>query len=82
MPLKINGAWHTLSTVLPYRWRHLSVTVATMRHTDFKVSSVVGHSAKVLRTAVGFSLLAMVVVDLLFYVHGKHLRSCRDGQLT
>ena len=19
---------------------------------------------------------------LLFYVHGKHLRSCRDGQLT
>ena len=23
-----------------------------------------------------------VVVDLLFYVHGKHLRSCRDGQLT
>ena len=25
----------------------------------------------------------LVVVDaLLFYVHGKHLRSCRDGQLT
>ena len=23
-----------------------------------------------------------IVVDLLFYVHGKHLRSCRDGQLT
>ena len=22
------------------------------------------------------------VVDLLFNVHGKHLRSCRDGQLT
>ena len=22
------------------------------------------------------------VVDLLFYVHGKHLRSCQDGQLT
>ena len=21
-------------------------------------------------------------VVLLFYVHGKHLRSCRDGQLT
>ena len=21
-----------------------------------------------------------VVVALLFYVHGKHLRSCRDGQ--
>ena len=23
-----------------------------------------------------------VGVDLLFHVHGKHLRSCRDGQLT
>ena len=22
------------------------------------------------------------IVVLLFYVHGKHLRSCRDGQLT
>ena len=22
------------------------------------------------------------VVVLLFYVHGKHLRLCRDGQLT
>ena len=25
---------------------------------------------------------AIAVVDLLFYIHGKHLRSCRDGQLT
>ena len=24
----------------------------------------------------------VVVVVLLFYVHGKYLRSCRDGQLT
>ena len=24
----------------------------------------------------------VVVVVMLFYVHGKHLRSCRDGQLT
>ena len=24
----------------------------------------------------------VVFVALLFYVHGKHLRSCRDGQLT
>ena len=24
----------------------------------------------------------VVVVVLLFYVHGKHLRSCWDGQLT
>ena len=27
-------------------------------------------------------ILRIVVVVLLFYVHGKHLRSCRDGQLT
>ena len=26
--------------------------------------------------------VVVVVVGLLFYVHGKHLRSCRDGQLT
>ena len=24
----------------------------------------------------------VVVVALLFYVHGKHLRSCREGQLA
>ena len=24
----------------------------------------------------------VVVVVVLFYVHGKHLSSCRDGQLT
>ena len=28
------------------------------------------------------TVLVVVVVALLFYVHGKHLRSCRDGQLT
>ena len=26
-------------------------------------------------------LIVVVVVVLLFYVHSKHLRSCRDGQL-
>ena len=26
--------------------------------------------------------VVVVFVVLLFYVHGKHLRSCRDGQLT
>ena len=26
--------------------------------------------------------VCVLIVDLLFYVHGKHLRSCRDGQLT
>ena len=27
-------------------------------------------------------VVVVVVVAMLFYVHGKHLRSCRDGQLT
>ena len=26
--------------------------------------------------------IVVVVVALLFYVHGKHLRSCQDGHLT
>ena len=26
--------------------------------------------------------VVVVVVVLLFYIHGKHLWSCRDGQLT
>ena len=30
----------------------------------------------------GGYFMVVVVVALLFYVHGKHLRSCRDGQLT
>ena len=28
------------------------------------------------------NVVVVVVVVLLFYVHGKHLRSCLDGQLT
>ena len=27
-------------------------------------------------------MVLVVVVALLFYAHGKHLRSCRDGQLS
>ena len=29
-----------------------------------------------------YRCFVVVVVALLFYVHGKHLMSCRDGQLT
>ena len=29
-----------------------------------------------------FCCFTCCIVALLFYVHGKHLRSCRDGQLT
>ena len=27
-------------------------------------------------------IVVAVVIVLLFYAHGKHLRSCRDGKLT
>ena len=30
----------------------------------------------------GLGVVVVVVVVLLFNVHGKHLRPCRDGQLT
>ena len=33
-------------------------------------------------SATGTVKMVVVVVALLFYVHSKHLRSCRDGQLT
>ena len=39
-------------------------------------------SFKAQSIGVNLRLAKTVVVDLLFYVHGKHLRSCRDGQLT
>ena len=29
-----------------------------------------------------YMVAAFVVVALMFYVHGKHLSSCRNGQLT
>ena len=29
-----------------------------------------------------WKFLTLTIVALLFYVHGKHQRSCRDGQLT
>ena len=38
---------------------------------------------KYLQMILGLSqIFFVVVVALLFYVHGKHLRSCQDGQLT
>ena len=41
-----------------------------------KVSVILHNAANM------YSISRFVVVALLFYVHGKHLRSCRDGQLT
>ena len=45
---------------------------------------MLGQGPTVLAVGVGGGCLVVVVVVvvLLFYVHGKHLRSCWDGQLT
>ena len=45
-----------------------------MLHMKFEI-----HGCSGLRVVV---VVVVVVVALLFYVHGKHLRSCQDGQLT
>ena len=46
----------------------------------------VGHGSTALLVGTGGGGLDILylssIVALLFYVHGKHLRSCRDGQLT
>ena len=41
-----------------------------------------GCSFVAMKTLILLVIRIVVVVELLFYVHGKHLRPCRDGQLT
>ena len=38
------------------------------------------HSCRQGKQSLSFTGAPVVVVALLFYVHGKHLRSCRDGR--
>ena len=40
------------------------------------------HQHKYKLSQKAYLTVSIVVVVLLFYVHGKHLRSCRDSQLT
>ena len=41
------------------------------------------HKLKTIYSNCNTDFLSVIdVVVLLFYIHGKHLRSCRDGQLT
>ena len=59
----------------------IQVFVFTTNHhlkslTSFSLSKVITD-----RQVVGLLVVGWLVV-LLFYVHGKHLRSCWDGQLT
>ena len=45
--------------------------------------SVIQCSTTELKSLLPDAVVRVVVVAVvLFYVHGKHLRSCRDGQLT
>ena len=60
---------------LPGDIRDVSVAICIKQHLLF-----IGlYHVNVITTVKAF---AVVVVVLLFFVHGKHLRSCRDGQLT
>ena len=49
----------------------------TLTYIDFHKEM---HSVKALNCCETF--VGQIVVVLLFNVHGKHLRSCPDGQLT
>ena len=54
-------------------------TIVTLLALD----SVISWSLMMRRTdVISRTLVVVVVAVLLFYVHGKHLMSCRDGQLT
>ena len=65
-------------------WRRCDVMTSHRRQYDIVSTSCA--CTDVSRVRLRFSLLyytfRTVHVVLLFYVHGKHLRSCRDGQLT
>ena len=55
----------------------------------FQFTCILPPSPDIANVSTKYFILSMVYIDeggvcvlLLFYVHGKHLRSCGDGQLT
>ena len=77
--------------VQSYSWSKAWITFVThlllkqiMSGRTCRKISIGGRNITNLKFADDINALAeeVVVVDLLFYIHGKHLRSCRDGQLT
>ena len=48
----------------------------------FKLHCYHWKSYNILYSIFGQTFQVVVVVALLLYVHDKHLRPCRDGQLT
>ena len=65
--------YHSVRVVLIKNWRmyKLIYSKCSFTETDFAIKPYTLTSTAV-----------VVVVALLFYVHGKQLRSCRDGQLA
>ena len=61
------------------KWLNRNLDLATFR--SFVTAPPVYWSANIVHKYV-FNEFHVSVVVLLFSVHGKHLRSCRDGQLT
>ena len=56
----------------------LSESILLMKYETRRSRLRISHPAQVDGCGCAFGWL----VVLLFYVHGKHLRSCGDGQLT
>ena len=48
----------------------------------FKTIAQIRHNTRELFNTEKIPILPVCLFVLLFYVHGKHVRSCRDGQLT
>ena len=71
------GAWNRFSNIFAHCTHAFFADLLTdgesIWHRSFSFSNYVSEL---------YALLHVVVVVLLFYVHCKHLRSCRDGQLT
>ena len=65
--------------MLSMRLESLRVTRLSLAMCVMRLSVLMACAMRLVRSR---NLVVVVVVGLLFYVHGKHLRSCRDGQLT
>ena len=62
------------------RWKNKQLCRHTLSSPVTKIIMIV--TSLVCFASTSDLIVVVVVVALLFYVHGKHLRSCRDGQLT
>ena len=70
-----NRCGTSAQSVSMFSLRRMETIIANLRRLKFKTCFAVF-------LELSFTLCLCIVVVLLFYVHGKHLRSCRDGQLT